>query len=256
MKQRMCTIDQPGLGRLPLEIRRAIWKECLPEPATSPELYFYNRDDFGPDQVSTGNGAPGSHVRFKVVIDYPVILHVCHESRDEDNISDLWGIFDRQRNDPTGVFKQIRHLALGSWHFLDRHAYRFWFELLCTLHALRHVSIIFGSYWGFLEAASRYHNEMCEFRHFTLAPFTEEVAWMHPDFEALDDTEFAPLRVTDLIVDLEDALSTNEVVDEDYAPWNKDPGRWLFGFSAKKMVADPIESSPGLERFNSRDGLS
>lgn len=296
MTQRMptTTVDETGLSRLPLEVRQAIWKECLPDPATSPELYFYNRDDFGPNEPSASDDKPGGYAKFKVVIDYPVILQVCHESREyawknhgisfqqfprrgrhirgtspsrhvlmpcrpyrsetdvfvysEDNISDLWEISDRQRNDPTGVFRGIRHLALGSWHFMDRHAYRFWLSLLCTLPALRHVSIIFGHYWGFLDSTS-WLNELCEFRHFTLAPFTEKTAWMHPKFEEFEDLEYPAVKVTDCLRALKDELSTYDVVDEDNAPWNKESGGWLFSLSAEKMVADPIESSRAWRRF-------
>lgn len=163
----------------------------------------------------------------------------------EDNISDLWDVSDRQRNDPTGVFRDIRHLALGSWHLLDRHAYRFWFSFLCTLPALRQVSIIFGHYWGFLESTSCF-NELSDFRHFTLTPFTEDTAWLHPDFEDLEDPEFPMVKVMDRLLEIKDELSTSEVVDEDNAPWNKESGEWLFSFSAKKMVADAIESSRAL----------
>lgn len=69
-----------GMLKLPLELREAIWKECLPDPATS-EVYFYDHDHFGP--YSTGGRADGrgSIARLKVVVDYPVVLHVSHESR-------------------------------------------------------------------------------------------------------------------------------------------------------------------------------
>ncbi|KAK2604604.1 hypothetical protein N8I77_007517 [Diaporthe amygdali] len=69
-----------GIYRLPLELRQAIWRECLPDPATS-EVYFYNRSHFGPESTASTGDGPGSLARFKVVVDYPVILHVCHESR-------------------------------------------------------------------------------------------------------------------------------------------------------------------------------
>lgn len=69
-----------GIRKLPLELREAIWKECLPDPATS-EVYFYNRSHFGPELGTTTADGPGSLARFKVVVKYPVILHACHESR-------------------------------------------------------------------------------------------------------------------------------------------------------------------------------
>jgi hypothetical protein len=66
---------------LPLELRQAVWKECLPDP-TAPEVYFYDHNDFMPRSV-TGNKADGPWgvARLKVVVEYPIILHVNHESR-------------------------------------------------------------------------------------------------------------------------------------------------------------------------------
>ncbi|KAL1870695.1 hypothetical protein Daus18300_005015 [Diaporthe australafricana] len=69
-----------GIRQLPLELREAVWKECLPDPAAS-EVYFYDRSHFGPETVTSTRDAPGSLARFKVVVEYPAILHVCHESR-------------------------------------------------------------------------------------------------------------------------------------------------------------------------------
>lgn len=69
-----------GFHKLPLELREAVWKECLPDPA-APEVYFYNRGDFGPDSTAGRAGDSSRTSRFKVVVDYPVILHVNHESR-------------------------------------------------------------------------------------------------------------------------------------------------------------------------------
>lgn len=57
------------------------------------------------------------------------------------------------------------------------------------------------------------------------------------------------VKVTDRLLEIKDELSTSEVVDEDNAPWNKESGEWLFSFSAKKMVADAIESSRALDRL-------
>ncbi|KAI3391047.1 hypothetical protein diail_8075 [Diaporthe ilicicola] len=69
-----------GIGKLPLELREAVWKECLPDPAIS-EIYFYDRSHFEPESTTGRGDGPGSIARFKVVVEYPVILHVCHESR-------------------------------------------------------------------------------------------------------------------------------------------------------------------------------
>lgn len=69
-----------GIHKFPLELREAIWKDCLPDPATS-EVYFYDRSHFGPDSTEGREDGPGSVARFKVVVEYPVILHVNHESR-------------------------------------------------------------------------------------------------------------------------------------------------------------------------------
>lgn len=69
-----------GMLKLPLELREAIWKECLPDPANQ-EVYFYDRSHFGPDSITGRADKPGSLARFKVVIDYPVVLHISHESR-------------------------------------------------------------------------------------------------------------------------------------------------------------------------------
>lgn len=69
-----------GMRNLPLELREAVWKECLPDPASS-EVYFYDRSHFGPDSTTGKGDQIGSLARFKVVVDYPVIMHVSHESR-------------------------------------------------------------------------------------------------------------------------------------------------------------------------------
>lgn len=69
-----------GIPKLPLELREAIWKECLPDPAIS-EVYFYDRSHFGPDSTTGRGDTSGSLARFKVVVDYPAVLHVNHESR-------------------------------------------------------------------------------------------------------------------------------------------------------------------------------
>lgn len=295
-------MDQEGIGRLPLEICQAIWEECLPVPATSSELYFYNRDDFGPTQASAGDDKPGGYARFKVVIEYPVVLHVCHEAREyawkshgisfqqfprrerhirgrpaishvlmpcrpylpetdvfvysEDNISDLWEVSDRQLNDPTGVFRGIRHFALGSWQLVHIHAFRHWLGLLGTLPALRNVSIIFGYYWGF-QPESRKGRDMCEFRHFNLAPFTEETAWMHPDCENQYDPEapeFNEIKVRDVLAQLKEQLSTTEILDMDNAPRNEKLGGWLFGFSAERMFSNAVEFRRASRRYEQHDG--
>lgn len=69
-----------GLHKLPLELREAVWEECLPDPA-APEVYFYNHSDFGPGSTTGRDDGSWSMARFKVVVDYPIILHVNHESR-------------------------------------------------------------------------------------------------------------------------------------------------------------------------------
>lgn len=291
-------MNQTGLSRLPLEIRQAIWEECLPDPITSSELYFYNRDDFRPNEASASDDKPGVHAKFKVVVHYPVVLHVCHEAREyawkshgisfqqfprrerhirgrppfshvlmpcrpyrpetdvfvysEDNISDLWEIPNRQRNDPTNVFRGVRHFALGSWHVKDIDTFRFWLTFLCTLPALRHVSIIFKHYWGFPDTSQ----DGCEFRHFALAPFTEETALLHPILDRAHDPESRALRVTVILKELKEELSMigPELVAKGDAPWNEESGGWLFNFSAERMVADPVESGRAVRRFKTYNG--
>lgn len=266
---------------LPLELREIIWEACI-EP-TSQEIYFYNDEDFGPEPPCVSDDRPGGLARFKVVIDYPVILHVCRESRQlawkrhrisfqrfpqtsvygyggqndryallpcrsyrpetdiflitADDISLLWERSFRECNDPGRVFWSIRHLALGSWQLMDRDVIEFWQSFLCTLPALRHVSVIFGHFWGLECSSGRYGWH--KFRHFNLIPLTEEVAGLYPDSteEMVEDIpELAPRVVRDFIEELDGQLSTAEVLDEDNAPWDKESGRWLFRFGAKKMV--------------------
>ncbi|KUI64847.1 hypothetical protein VM1G_00103 [Cytospora mali] len=276
-------MDQLGLFRLPLEIREAIWKECLPDPASSPGIYFYNRAHFGPDQASAKDSEPGGYARFRVVIDYPVILHVCHESREyawtthgisfqqfprkagplrvwapyshvlkpcrpyrpetdvffysEDNISDLWEVSDRRRNDPIGVFGSIRYFALGTWHFMDELAIEFWLKFMCTLPCLRNVSLVFGYHWGFFGVS----DDKLEFRHFSLVPFVKETAWVYPGFEEdIQDLELAPVRVTNFLEELKYILSAMEVMDKTHAPWDEESDMWLFSFSAETMVDNSI----------------
>lgn len=102
-----------GMQKLPLELREAVWKECLPDPATS-EVYFYDRSHFGPDSTTDKDDKPGSLARFKVVVDYPVILHVSHESRCfalRSGISFQW--FRRQLLRPsTEAVAQSNHVLL------------------------------------------------------------------------------------------------------------------------------------------------
>lgn len=277
-----------GFGKLPLELRQAIWEKCLPDPRSSPEIYFYNRDDFGHEQACASDNGPGGHARLKVVIDFPVILHVCYESRDfalrkhgvsfqlfpqrpvhlrgrapssyvlmpcrpyrpetdvflitEDNMGDLWETSDRQRNDPHRVFGSIRHLAFGSWHMINRDAIDFWLRFLCTLPRLRHVSIVFGYYWGLMGLDDSFEVEdFRDSRHSTLAPFTEETAGLHPEIseEMIEDIpELTPVVVPDFIARLNNRLSMIEVLDDVNAPWDKDSGRWLFSIGAQKMVAE------------------
>ncbi|POS69546.1 hypothetical protein DHEL01_v212062 [Diaporthe helianthi] len=70
-----------GFHRLPLELREAVWKECLPDQAAT-EVYFYNHSDFiRPSSTTVRGDGPWRTARFKVVVDYPEILHVNHESR-------------------------------------------------------------------------------------------------------------------------------------------------------------------------------
>ncbi|KAK7703898.1 hypothetical protein SLS64_008844 [Diaporthe eres] len=102
-----------GMQKLPLELREAIWRECLPDPATS-EVYFYDRSHFGPDSTIGRDDKPGSLAIFKVVVDYPVILHVSHESRRfalRSGISFQW--FRRQLLRPsTEAVAQSNHVLL------------------------------------------------------------------------------------------------------------------------------------------------
>lgn len=272
-----------GIHKLPLELREAIWNECLPGPAAS-EVYFYDRSHFGPDSKLGRDDRPASLARFKVVVDYPVILHVSHESRcfalrsgfsyqwfrrrlhhspteaaaksnhvllpcrqyrpetdifflTEDVLGDMLDVEERQRNDPAGVFKSIRHLAIGSWHLTDDVAIDFWqADFLCTLPSLRLVSIVFDHYWGL--DASKDVQEFRNFRHFRLGPYTCNTAMICPgsEEEGLDFIPELGVRVVpEFIKHLNDQLSSIEP-QEANAPWNARVDGWLFRFFAKKLV--------------------
>jgi hypothetical protein len=69
-----------GFHKLPLELREAVWKECLPDPVSS-EVYFYDHSHFGPNPTTGEYDGSLSMPRFRVIVEYPVILHVNHESR-------------------------------------------------------------------------------------------------------------------------------------------------------------------------------
>lgn len=272
-----------GIHKLPLEIREAVWKECLPDPSTS-EVYFYDRSHFGPEPPTGRHDRSFSFARFKVVVDYPVILHVNHESRcfalrngfsfqwfrrrllrptlepmpqsnlvllpcrqyhpetdifflTEDVLGDMLNIEERQRNDPTGVFQSIRHLAIGSWHLTDDVAIDFWqADFMCTLPSLRLVSIVFDHYWGL--DASKHVKEFLNFRHFRLAPYPHETAMICPgsEEEGLDLIPELGLRIVpEFIQHLNDQLSLIEPHEND-APWSTKMDGWLFRFFAKKFV--------------------
>lgn len=287
----MSTMAQRGMSKLPLEIRQAIWTECLPDPTSSPEIYFYNRGDFGPEPLPASDDGTGREARLKVVIQYPVILHVCHESRHfalkshrisfqwfqrqvtplrgqpsfthklmpcrpylpetdiflitETDISDLWDEADRRRNDPNSVFRSIQHLALGSWHLMDEHTIEFWIDFMLTLPSLRRTLVIFGNYWGFNASSSCIGDEFRQFRHFSLVPFTEETAVLHPEFseEMLDDLELAPVKVANLMFGLNYLLAAELPHDVDLPTRDDTPERRLVDFDAVKMVTAPPESN-------------
>ena len=268
-----------GFHKLPLELREAVWKECLPDPAAS-EVYFYDHSHFGPDSTTGEYDGSLSMARFKVIVEYPVILHVNHESRcfalrngfsfqpfrqrlprsssdtvehvllpcrqyrpetdifflGEDLLGDMLDVDERQRNDPTGVFQSIRHLAIGSWHLTDDVAIDFWqADFLCTLPSLRLVSIVFDHYWGL--DASKDVKEFKNFRHFRLVPYTHETAMICPGSEeGLDLIPELGLRIVpDFIQHLNDQLSSIEP-NEDNAPWSAKMDAWLFRFFPKKLI--------------------
>lgn len=269
-----------GLHKLPLELREAVWKECLPDSA-APEVYFYNRGDFGPDSTAGRDGDSSRTARFKVVVDCPVILHVNHESRcfalkrgfsfqwfrnrlprvsseavdhvllpcrqycpetdifflGEDLLGDMLNVEDRHRNDPAGIFRSIRHLALGSWHLTDDVAIDFWqADFLCTLPSLRLVSVVFDHYWSL--DASKDVKEFKNFRHFRLAPYTHETAMICPGSEedGLDSIPELGLRmVPEFVQHLNEQLYLIEP-HEDNAPWSANMDGWLFRFFAKKFI--------------------
>lgn len=106
--------DEQGINKLPLEIRRLIWNECLPDPISSPEIYFFSHADFGASQPLVSDNRPGQRARLKVVIEFPVILHLCHESRrftlESHGISCQW--FPRQINQPLDQTPRVESYKL------------------------------------------------------------------------------------------------------------------------------------------------
>lgn len=71
---------------LPAELRARIWEQCLPDPET-PEIYFFDRSDFDfePDASDTSDASQNSASEWEaereVLIGFPIIMHLCRESR-------------------------------------------------------------------------------------------------------------------------------------------------------------------------------
>lgn len=123
-----------------------------------------------------------------------------------------------------------------------------WLDLLCSMPQLRHVSVVFGPFWGMEHPlCDPLSGDMANFGHFKLAPYTEESAEILPG--AGESALWTRLRqgdagspvvfVTEYISDVVQQLLQRRVEDEDHAPWDKASGQCLFEFTAMKMMRAP-----------------
>lgn len=245
---------------LPVEIRSEIWAECLSN-ADMQGIYFFDPEDFGiRDEREDDQADPDWEVEREVIVAFPSIMHVCHESREyaksrlsfrEDTVRSIDVPCRPYRPDQDAFYVPFRHFydfsAAARMAQNDEHKGVLQEGTNAFCRDIAHLA--FGS------------SMLMEDEMGLLGYFVPEmtalrlVSFVFGNTDTLDLSK--PLTMTGLgaekaevvpgqphtKVDVEEALesfwdetSMWELAHESKAPWSETTGKWLFDVVAEEIT--------------------
>lgn len=244
---------------LPVEIRSEIWAECLSD-ADMRGVYFFDPEDFGIDlENEDDQGEDDWEVEREVIVAFPAIMHVCHESREfaksrlsfrEDTV--------RSINVPCRPYRPEKDAFYVPYKYFD--------DFIAAVRKSQseeyHGQLPEGT-----KAFCREISHLALSSHMLMDEDVGTLGYFVPDLTALrllsfvfgntdtldlsrplamadlgtDKAELVPgkprtrVHVEAMLDDLTGQASFWEISDGATAPWDEETGEWLFDMTAKTI---------------------
>lgn len=244
---------------LPVEIRSEIWAECLSN-ADMQGIYFFDPEDFGiKDEREDDQADPDWEVEREVIVAFPSIMHVCHESREyaktrlsfrEDTVRSIDVPCRPYRPEKDAFFVPYRHFDDFIAAFRkaqndeDNGVLQEGTNAFCR--DIAHLAI--GSSMLMEDDGTTLSYFVPEMTALRLLSFvfgnTDTLDLSKPLTMAglgADKAEAVPgeprtkIDVEKALDDLWAEVSMWELADESKAPWSETTGEWLFDLAAEEI---------------------
>ncbi|KAG8156664.1 hypothetical protein KVR01_013455 [Diaporthe batatas] len=254
------------LKDLPVEIRTEIWAEALANADTDgmEVVYYFDPEDFGMERQSDGRYV---HVESdwesepEVVLAFPAIMHVCHESREyakkrlsfrEDTVMGIEIPCRPYRPETDAFFIHTRHHN----HFLtvltkaqdDEDKGKLQEGEKAFHRGISRLGIsspmLLGSDIG--DVLASFVPEMTALRHLCFVfgniydldvtrPLRMYEWWLEDETEVIHGVPGTKVHVQGTLDRIRREVASWEVSDESTAPWDEENGEWLFVVEAGEI---------------------
>lgn len=251
-----------GFKDLPVEIRSEIWAECLRD-ADTPGVYFFDPEDFGMLDYSEDDQAESDwdwEVEREVIVAFPAIMHVCHESREyaKSRLSFREEDTVRNINIPCRPYRPEKDAFFVPYRYFD--------DFIVAVRRDQSDE----SNGALPEGTKAFCREIAHLALSSRMLMDEEegsLGYFVPELTALrllsfvfgnndtldlsrplamadlgtDKAELVPgkprtrVHVEEILDDLWGQASFWELTDEAIAPWDEETGEWLFELAAKRI---------------------
>lgn len=252
---------------LPVDIRSEIWAEALSNADADymEVVYYFDPEDFGMEKQSDGRYV---HVESEwlsepeVVLAFPTIMHVCHESREyvksrlsfrEDTFRGIETPCRPYRPETDAFFIHTRHHN----HFLTafrkaqededkgklQEGEKAFFREITRLGISS--PMLLGSDIG--DVLSSFVPEMTALQHLCFVfgniddldvtrPLMMSEWWEEDETEVIHGVPDTRTNVQEALDGITEDTTAWEISDESTAPWDEETGEWLFVVEAGEIV--------------------